>query len=460
VVTPAELRADLDLLVKTIEESHPNMYAYVSKEEFAEVRRDLCDAIARPMTPLEFYRLVAPAVAHLQNGHTFVLPPIHDFMRYLNAGAKVFPLVCYVHGEDLIVAMNHGPQRVPLGGTVVSINGLDARTLLNRCGRYMPAERRVAFPGLLGRYALLTLWLWVEFGQVDAYTVAIRDLEGRLREHSIPAAPLDENAYKAYLNPPNSFRRDAGVGVIEFNDCGDQRTVRAFLRDCFKRMREGRASHLVIDVRRNPGSDSEGVALLLQHLVAEPFRLFDRAEVRVSRLYVETHYGGRDREAALWSDKLGTIIGGEGPLVKPLEGVDRFEGHVYVLTSPLTLSSAALMPAVLTHLHRARIIGQEPWDTLVLYGDCLPFTLPRTGLQVIVACKRFVVAGGRDNGRGVIPDDVVEQTPNDTAVGRDTVLEFTLGLIHRNLTPTGPAPATTQAVRSHTPCTRGTAGAQ
>ena len=43
--------------------------------------------------------------------------------------------------------------------------------------------------------------------------------------------------------------------------------------------------------------------------------------------------------------------------------------------------------------------------------------------------RSFVFAGGKDDGRGVLPDYEVKQKPEDTAKGADTVLQFTLNLV-------------------------------
>ena len=55
--------------------------------------------------------------------------------------------------------------------------------------------------------------------------------------------------------------------------------------------------------------------------------------------------------------------------------------------------------------------------------------LPNTELSFSVAAKRFVDAGGKEDGRGIIPDYEVKQKPEDTAKSIDTALEFTLNLI-------------------------------
>jgi len=75
-ITPDKLKEDLDFLFKTIEEVHPNMHAYTSKEEFDPLQKQLYKSVNHPMNRIEFYKLTAPVVASLKNGHTFIGPPL------------------------------------------------------------------------------------------------------------------------------------------------------------------------------------------------------------------------------------------------------------------------------------------------------------------------------------------------------------------------------------------------
>lgn len=86
LIPPDKLKEDLDFLFKTIEEVHPNMYAYTSKEEFVPLRKQLYKSINQPINRLEFYKLVAPVVASFKSGHTYMPPPPSEFGEYILKG--------------------------------------------------------------------------------------------------------------------------------------------------------------------------------------------------------------------------------------------------------------------------------------------------------------------------------------------------------------------------------------
>jgi len=122
VIEPDKLKEDLDFLFKTIEEVHPNMYAYISKEEFKPMRDELYRRIKHPMTRLEFYKLTAPIVASLKNAHTFLAPFFREYKQYLGSGGKVFPLELHLDDSKVILAKNHSATSLPLGYEIITIN--------------------------------------------------------------------------------------------------------------------------------------------------------------------------------------------------------------------------------------------------------------------------------------------------------------------------------------------------
>ncbi|GAH36907.1 unnamed protein product, partial [marine sediment metagenome] len=122
ILPPGKLKADLDFLFKTVEEVHPNMYAYVSEADFRVHRDGLYKRIDQPMTRLEFYKQVAPVVAKLRNGHTQVYPFLTEFKEHLESGGKIFAIGLRFDGENIILTKNYCHEKLPVGGAVLEIN--------------------------------------------------------------------------------------------------------------------------------------------------------------------------------------------------------------------------------------------------------------------------------------------------------------------------------------------------
>ena len=107
----------------------------------------------------------------------------------------------------------------------------------------------------------------------------------------------------------------------------------------------------------------------------------------------------------------------------------RFKGRTYVLIDSGSASTSVMFASTIKGLGIGTIVGTETMDTTSLYGETFPVTLPNTGLQASIACKYFLMVGGRTDGRGVVPDYEVTQKPADMVTNVDTVFQFTLDLV-------------------------------
>ena len=75
------------------------------------------------------------------------------------------------------------------------------------------------------------------------------------------------------------------------------------------------------------------------------------------------------------------------------------------------------------------VIGSETGQPMIAYGDTHIYTLPNTKLLSRISKQKFVFCCAEKEAVGVIPDYNVERNLKDILNEKDTVLEFTLGLI-------------------------------
>jgi len=74
-IPPELLREDFQIMRHALEEAHGGIYRYTSKADMDRTFDRAYKSIDRPMTDLEFWWLVAPVVAHIKCGHTFIWFP-------------------------------------------------------------------------------------------------------------------------------------------------------------------------------------------------------------------------------------------------------------------------------------------------------------------------------------------------------------------------------------------------
>lgn len=214
--------------------------------------------------------------------------------------------------------------------------------------------------------------------------------------------------------------------LIEFNSFNDLEKFKKFLTETFTKLKKQNISNLIIDIRNNPGGNSSLGDEFLKYLTGKPFLQFGEVELKISEQACEKYMWVKRQYP---NSKINEIKLFKGKPIKPGKNPLMFNGKIFVLISLKTASSAMSFAAAIKHFGIGVLVGGETTDTPVNYGDIINLKLPNSGLHFSVACKRFVCAGGKENGRGVLPDYEVKQKPEDTAKGVDSVLEFTLNLI-------------------------------
>jgi hypothetical protein len=414
IFSPNKLREDLDFLFKTIEEVHPNMYAYTSKESFSKLRDQLYSQSSKPMSRLEFYKAIAPVVAFLKNGHTFMQLPRGAFEEYLQKGGKIFSLECYWDGTSVILKSCASGDDLPIGGEILTIDNQNAKEFLVRTTRYFPTENKPYNLGLLESENNLPMLLWLEKGNTEPMTISIKTMDGTIEEYIIKPRSKTEIENQDIANEtkdttassdknPNYFYRfipEDNVGLIEFNSCTDLEKFEAFLVETFGKLQEQSPDNLIIDIRKNSGGHSTLGDAFLEYLTDKPFRQFEKIELKVSKQVCE-QYNSLGMEEP--EGQIGSIESYEGGFEQPGENPLRFKGKLFLLIGPATASSALSFAGAVKHFGIGTLVGRETEETPVCYGHCIFGSLPNTGLGFSVACKRFVDAGGVENGRGVIP---------------------------------------------------------
>jgi hypothetical protein len=417
-----KLKEDLDFLFQTINEVHPNMYAYISKQEFSKLSDQLYNQISKPMSRLEFYKAVAPVVASLKNGHTYICP------LSLTGKDKVFPLGLCWDGQKVILQNHYAGNELPLGGTVLAINGQDARKVIQRLARYFPDEYKNANLREIEHVEFLWFWLWLEYGKAESLDVRIKGTDREVENYVVKAVPLEQarkhRRYDRKENYTYRYMPEYRTGLIEFNQFTDFETFEQFLHDTFNKLKEQQASNLIIDIRENRGGNSRLGDALLNYLTDEPFRQYEKYQIKISAQLLKIRQNMPEAKA-----RIGSLVTGEVSFTQPEDNPLRFTGQKFVLTGRITFSSANCFASAIKCFNIATLIGEETGGTTTSYGDCLYFYMPNSNLRFDVAHKYFVEACGKPDGRGVIPDYEVHQEPEDMAKGIDTVLQFTLNLI-------------------------------
>lgn len=423
----AAAQADLDSLSEFIREVHPDLFAICPQEkfdaEFYSYRNTLPDSVPT----LKFYMEVARLTASLGDGHTSAsMPPIPR----MDPELPMLPLGFKIGTNDttlrIVRPVGFPADSLPYlhGAAVESINGVPAVNLLAEMTQYASGERSFF---RLERLQPLFHQMLYALHPADRYTVICRDSTGTLRSADLKTVPYkriaaDKPTQRQTGNPGNNldyaFMELSGrTGLILYNRC---RGVKPFSRFCdsvFTLIRNRGIDKLIIDVRNNGGGDSQISDTLFQYISPVPYQQFGRCEVRISDPVRKLYH--KEMQMPELRHEFTSFRNAE--LIPLRDNELRFKGECYSLISHRTFSSASDFAWAFQYFKMGTTIGEETGGQAVCFGDIIPYTLPRSGIQVCCSFKQFWVYGATDEDR--------HGTQPDLKVPADTALDFTLQML-------------------------------
>jgi len=434
-ISQDKLKEDLDFLFKTIEEVHPNMYAYISKEEFEPISRKLYDKATESLRVREFYKEVAQAITYLQFGHCLVIPPeLHGKFTE----SRILPVKLRWDGECVVVVQDFSELGI-VGGKLLEVDGRKIEDLVAEYKMYVPCEGNIGNASYATR--AIGYFLWLEYAEKDSYKLVIQKENGRKFKYQVMTVKYrtieESESTDEHSNLEEKFTyryiEDSDVGVITVNTFAEELRSEFgnFLKSTFRSIKEQDVSNIIIDIRENGGGDSRLGDDLLKYLTDKPYRQFEEYKCKISKQLLDPNNNALNKIAEENPEELevGKFVGRDIPLKKPDDNSLRYDGNIYVLIGNGTFSGGQSFTAAIKCFKIGTLVGQETGGTTIEYGDIMTFTMLNSGLMFAVPCKYFVEACGKPDGHGVLPDYEVKQKPQDTAKGVDTVLQFTLNLI-------------------------------
>ena len=216
---------------------------------------------------------------------------------------------------------------------------------------------------------------------------------------------------------------------MEFNSFSDKEHFKGFLDSMFRVLHDKKLDNLIIDIRDNGGGNSELGDMLFQYISPVPFQQYGKTIVKISDIVKQKYpaynkfpngiqvFASDDTALIPWDEAKGIT------LIPLEENPLRYTGHVWLLTSHYTFSSATDFSWAFQQFKMGTIVGEETGGEAVCFGDIIVMTLPNTKFRYCCSYKKFHNYGATDaDTHGTIPD---YQVP-----ARDA-MRFTLDLIEK-----------------------------
>jgi C-terminal processing protease CtpA/Prc len=449
---PAQMRQDLDVLKRSLEEAHGGLHRFSSKAEVDQAFRTAFLRLDRPMSTRAFIAVVSEALTVVRDGHMRL-----EYDATTNqslATARLLPLRVASEGGRIVITSNDAVdnEAIAPGMELLSVNGRATADIVKLILPKLPGDGFIETGRTwrLARNFARDYWLFVDQGSTFAVTARAADgstvtttLGGATNEErsrAVNAVNSVMAANLAKLDGPDEtvslrFPEGHDIGVLRIRHF-DGETFTSSVATAFTRLRDVRARALILDVRGNVGGVDEYGALLVSQLVATPFRYFERIKVTT------IHPSFATWKAATFEDlRNGTRPARDGGfLVEPRlhSGVaeqtpapNPFLGRLFVLIDGGTFSTAADVCAQIRSRTKATFIGEETGGGFEgnTSGLNALIVLPHSGLKLKIHMYGYwnAVAGGQ-RGRGTLPDIAAVRTVRDVLAGTDPPLDLAIEL--------------------------------
>lgn len=418
VLTPEQLRQDVQFIRQTIADIHPDPAITIAPARLEAALDTAQAALSTPMDRDAAWRVLAQLNPQFADAHLALFQPARDkqVKAHLAAGGGFFPYEVRVTPEgDLFIRAELGGKPSTLARTRIEhINGMPASQVVRELLQLIHGDTAAFRAEVLSRR--FWFYYWKVFGAPAGFTLVQNG-----KQVSTPAGTalpeLLVGADAADFKQVFRFEllgKHAALLTIDAFGWPDKDKFYAFTKDAFARMRAAGVTTLLIDVRENGGGDDDmwkkGV---LPYIATRPYRH--------TSTYVKKVIPGRGSE----TEKVGDVIHGtqdnweqpqpDNPLL--------FKGRVYVLVGGMTYSSAVLFSNVMQDFGFAQLVGARGYARARQSGGIQIRSLPNTKLELVV--PRFVLdrPSGARTPELVTPDIVLADDPFDKRVLIDTLLQ-------------------------------------
>jgi len=467
---PAVLQKDYHIYRTTLEEVHPGLYWYTTKDSldhyFDWGAAQLKDSLTEP----QFRKIIAYVTSKIDCGHTSVRYS-KNYLNYLDTMriARIFPLSLKLWQGNAVVAtnLNRRDSLLRRGTVIKAIDGRPMETIVDSLFNFLSTDgynTTHKYQTLSNRGYFGSLYSSV-YGFSRRYTIDYLDSTGVPRQTIItPFYPGADTSNRAAMMPmvrePKPSRRErrtmrknsvrllkldttGHVAMMDLNSFSKGYGLRGFYRRSFRALKQHHIEHLVIDVRTNGGGSVTNSTLMTRYLADHRFKVGDSLYA-VTRKKTYGKYIKHDRwnkvfmtffARKLRKDGLYHFRYFERHYFSPKKQ-NHYKGKTYILTGGNSFSATTLFVGAVRDQDNVLVIGEETGGGA--YGNnawLIPdVTLPGTGLGFRLPLFRLVIDRAKPKtGKGVQPEVFSGPTVEDVRNGVDYKLEKALELIRKDL---------------------------
>jgi C-terminal processing protease CtpA/Prc len=438
-----KLIEDFNVFKDALEEGHPGLYDYVSKDQLNKLF-DLVEAkLIKPMTSEEFRVLLLPILKEVRDSHTGLISK-----RYKTNDRSTPPILFGLKNDSLVVFSTITEHSGLVGKNIVEIDGEKVINIIPKV-KLLSYGNDGYITTLENRWLLLYFWKY--YSQLKSKKkgdeVSIKFSDGSSHTFKYQLRKLDEYYPKLNRRTSNRFSlsmitsQTARLNINTFDLLEkDIDSIGNFI----KNISDSSCQNLIIDVRDNSGGKSENINKIYSFIANKPFRVTHHQKVNSNTTYPFLKNSMNYVPDQVLYEEYKEVEGKDGfyltkeyfPQINPDEKI-HFDGNVYVLVNEISRSAATVFPALVRKHKRGLVVGRETGGSYYQLNamDFAEVFLKNTGLELINPLVKVVFDEIENKeipwGRGVIPDYEVKLDYKEFLNDEDPILKTTINLIDK-----------------------------
>lgn len=434
----AELQEDFNYLRDHIQSKGTVIYLYNTKKETDRYLDSIYQCITEPMTGIEFFRFIAPVQAFFKDVHTSITPGLPIRKTFFD-NPYLFPMEIELIDQKVYIEENYsGNSKLDRHQEITCINGIPIETIIHNCSLILPREGLDTGHPLNWLNNDFLYYYYFVYGPSETYELEVKTTEGSIQKETVHGISLEkfwaaiderdpvQNELNIYTQINDSLQTvTLTINTFDGNviKANHKSSAQKVIKEQFDAILKTGYSNLIIDLRDNDGGKSGIGTVALKYLLNSRFKI--KKSVRVVKNKRAEDLMKRTRPALYGQFERGTY--------KPHK--HRFTGDVYVLVNAGSTSAAVVFAAALERHQRATFIGTEMGGNPIVMGGGLwdnVKEMPNTKISFSYGNKCNILNDpALNNGHGLIPGYIVEESYADFILNEDTVMLFALNLISR-----------------------------
>ncbi len=489
--SPKKLRKDVDYAYKKLQELHPDLYWYISKNELDKKFKNLKDNFQKPLSGKNFYIQLAPVIASIKQGHTRIFPPQKSKTKAEKKNKlKVFspfkPLRLQLVDNKLFITKNFGKDSTILvGSQLIRVENESVKSLLPSLQQLNTSDgyNKTFLPKFTG-LAFGSLYMSTH-KKSDSILITLKNNDSIYQKYLYAInkkQPLEQNkkdslkkkltrierkllkkkkkerfkwewkyGYDKYIKEktrdlkfftPDSLHTVSYLKIRGFK----KGNFKSFYKESFAKIDSAKSATLIIDLRDNLGGRLDEIDDLYSYLTTKEYVFIKEAKMTRARnfLYPSMH-------SKSWFTKVVTTLLYPGLLiyqgikVKKVNGkpnfqfptsklkkpkINNYKGKIYVLINGTSFSASAVIATHLKATKRAILVGEETGGAYngTVAGLFAKIELPNTKVKMKIGLMNLRTPyTAEPDGFGVKPDVIIKTTRLD----KDEQLEWVLNAISK-----------------------------